>query len=428
MSQWNDRLNSHEIHNKLNELDGLLNQAENKQDIGADSLQGISRLRSGQKYISAILGSVDPNLVPVQPLNQIGSQLTNINTEITAFNTNGNIEHINNANSNQDTLLIHATQIPRIDNMNLFSGAKDALSIFNESAGRFLKNIENNSNALDESVSELSQKIEQLTAEITTQKSRLDTAISQYQQQFSESESSRVKQFSDSENLRTKEAAEAVSRREEKFQEMLKGHELKFSEELEELHIQVEAEKEKLKTGTTKFISEIESLKKRAEDLVYVIANTGMVGGYQKIANSENTASVIWKLITIISMAGLIGFAIVAANSTFEATFDIAKFSARAFVSSTFGILAAYSARQASKHDEVSHQNRKMELEIASIDPFIVGLPEETKYKIKERLANRMFAQRNEKSLEKSDEITGTSLDTIKMMIEALHELIVKPK
>lgn len=53
-------------------------------------------------------------------------------------------------------------------------------------------------------------------------------------------------------------------------------------------------------------------------------------------------------------------------------------------------------ALESSKHREAATRNRKIELELASIEPFIEGLPDEEKVKLKSTLTAKYFGQKDE--------------------------------
>ena len=164
-----------------------------------------------------------------------------------------------------------------------------------------------------------------------------------------------------------------------------------------------------LERDASVYMDTLKEILQQAQELVFVIANTGMVGGYQRIANQERRASYPWKFIAVASMIGLIVFAVYAFQTTEAEDFRVAQFVARALATSTFGILAAFSARQASKHDENERYNRKMELEIASTDPFLAGLPKDSKNQVKADLAQQLFAQKLPDLAGDSDETTGSA-------------------
>ena len=63
------------------------------------------------------------------------------------------------------------------------------------------------------------------------------------------------------------------------------------------------------------------------------------------------------------------------------------------FSFTTLGSWTAYSAKQASKHYGAESHNRKMELELASIDPYLAILPEEERNNVKKELAGKLFGR-----------------------------------
>src|SRR5699024_2844588 len=102
-----------------------------------------------------------------------------------------------------------------------------------------------------------------------------------------------------------------------------------------------------------------------------------MTGGFQKVADQARKTKITWQVTAIVSILGLIGFAIFAFYETMTGQFDMGKFGAKTFVSISFGVLAAYSARQADKNADFERRNRQLELELASIDMYLAKLPEE---------------------------------------------------
>ena len=148
---------------------------------------------------------------------------------------------------------------------------------------------------------------------------------------------------------------------------------------------------------------------------MHVIGNTGMVGGYQHVANSERKSAVIWKCVTVVSMIGLVVFGVLAFVGTEAADFSWSKLGGRVFAAATIGILAAFAARQSAWHDDRERYNRRMELELASIDPYLANLPKDIQDKVKEVLAERFFGQKEPAKGAKRSETSGTSLDLARL-------------
>src|SRR5699024_4686901 len=115
--------------------------------------------------------------------------------------------------------------------------------------------------------------------------------------------------------------------------------------------------------STSDLVTKLRGYKEEAERLVNVVANVGMSGGFQKVADQARKTKITWQVTAIVSILGLIGFAIFAFYETMTGQFDMGKFGAKTFVSISFGVLAAYSARQADKNADFERRNRQLELE-----------------------------------------------------------------
>jgi len=195
-----------------------------------------------------------------------------------------------------------------------------------------------------------------------------------------------------------------------------------------ELIVNAKKNIENVESSTKKIVDELfidlEDKKEQAENIVNAIASTGMTGGFQKVANNAEESKKRWQKLTVFSLAGLISFAIIAFFGTIEPTFQLGKFGARAFVALSFAILAAYAAKQADKNSEIEKKNRKLELEFASIEPYLSKLPIDKQNLLKEKLAEKWFAQNDEqiafKELEKTH---GNMIDVFKMFLEYLPKL-----
>ena len=183
------------------------------------------------------------------------------------------------------------------------------------------------------------------------------------------------------------------------FLSMQEAKDTEFEKLFETAQADLSKHGETLVRAVSGHIEAIELLKKRAEDLVGVITNVGMVGGYQQNANSARKQGWTWQLITVVSIGGLIGFAIWAFVGTQAGTpddgFNWAMFAGRAFAAATFAVLTAFGIRQTERHHQTERRDRNKELELAAIDPYLMTLPPEKRHEIKEELARRLFGQQS---------------------------------
>jgi hypothetical protein len=145
--------------------------------------------------------------------------------------------------------------------------------------------------------------------------------------------------------------------------------------------------------GTQTLIT-IESKLKEAEKIVGVIGNIGMAGGYQKTANEERIAKWVWQAIASGSLVLLIYFA----TTHISGITDLNQLVPRFLVATSFIALASYAGMQGERHRKSEMENRKLELGIASIDPFLSNLQPAERDKLKESLIHKLFEQAPESS------------------------------
>ncbi len=428
MGQWLERFDNHPVHSQIQTFEQLLVSTEGIVDELEDSnaIEGFERLKLILSVIRSKFDAIDPLLFPTAPLQNLNQQISQVVAEINSFNRNKNVGHLTNANNHADNVLVNLSNIVSPCLPRDIDGIRESVASFRRSAGQFIRNLETEHNDLKAKQEALYLQLQSITAEINTQKGRLDTAITQFQQQFSEAEDRRREQFEQAKDKLKEDYETLVGEIEESFTSNLSQLEEKY----QSLLGTITGDKEKLHTELTKaaeeVINQIEKQKTKAAELVTIITNSGMVGGYQTVANKEKTSSIIWQVIAVLSFIGLIAFAIVAFKATLSDTLHWGKVGARAFVAITFGILAAYAARQADKHEESERKNRKMELELAAIDPYLSELPVETRHKIKEQLASRLFAQSENSSIVNESKTSGSIVDLLRIALESIDNLSKK--
>ena len=372
-----------------------------------------SRIRTFIITLKSYIAETDPSIIHFGGLSQINQQLSGLVDQLNNYRANFNITNLGNALSNIDNA------IGQLGTISLHASSKsqkmitEDLSSFKKTISQYLKNIEVKYDELSTKYLTIKSESDHLKKTIETQINRLDEAVSRYEKMFSESEDRRRNEFSS--NLKD---------------QLVRYEELKEEMKMKSNELIVNAKKniENVESSTKKIVDELfidlEDKKEQAENIVNAIASTGMTGGFQKVANNAEESKKRWQKLTVFSLAGLISFAIIAFFGTIEPTFQLGKFGARAFVALSFAILAAYAAKQADKNSEIEKKNRKLELEFASIEPYLSKLPIDKQNLLKEKLAEKWFAQNDEqiafKELEKTH---GNMIDVFKMFLEYLPKL-----
>jgi hypothetical protein len=103
-----------------------------------------------------------------------------------------------------------------------------------------------------------------------------------------------------------------------------------------------------------------------------------------------------------------------AADQKFEWT----AFAGRAYVTLTFGVLAAFAARKGQRHQEVERRNRRVELELASINLYLGPLPEGERHAVMKELAHRLFGRDEGVEETKEDLAKMVPMEALKLFLE----------
>ncbi len=421
MSEWVSRVESHPIQNTLSNYESKISEIENEELVKSESIDDFERVKKIIRLLKNNL-TQDPLLLTPAPLNNLNNNLQNSLNELTNFKSNQNIAHLKNANTHLDSLLIHLSQINFQSSFSI-SDFSETLVSFRRSAGQYAHYIEEEFNKLKSNYNELNKEFTELKSQITSQKTRLDTAISNFQTQFSEAETKRSDTFNNSEIKRTEKFDTSVTKQKEKFESELSSQIDSFETALETYKKQADDNLDAIKNDTKSLVDNLIDKKNEAEKLVNVIANIGMAGGYQKVANEARKAKLIWQVATTVALTGLIAFAIIAFISAVSGEFNLGKFGARIFAAISFGIFAAYSAREAEKSSNREVKNRQLELELASIDLYLAKLPEDKQISIKTDLASKWFGNLQNIEKENKDNFNGNSYELLKMVLNNLTKL-----
>jgi predicted nucleic acid-binding Zn-ribbon protein len=437
MTIWDERLREHPLNAGIDRVLHLVQQAEERDDLDPSSREQLHRIRHVSQYLVRTLSQAEPALVSAASLNSCSTHLDSLAAELTQFLSNGNSAHLTNANGQADRLIQQIPAFRLIESPNEIGGVREAVVSFRQSAGQHLRHLNEEADRLEELLGAVATSASEVQSEIKTQKARLDTAIAEFQNQFSRGADQRAEQFQQAEQKRLETANQALEESKVAFAELVDEHE-KLLESLHDTKAErlddllnsaersFEVARQDISGQGERLLGNIESLKDEATKIVGVIASTGMAGGYQKIADAEHRSAMIFQITTVISIFGLIVFAVWAFLNVVSGGFLIGLFVAKSFAAISFGVLAGYSARQADRHQSNERYHRRMELELSAIGPYLAALPEETQIEIRRELAQKMFGGDATAEIGNLKDQAGTTVDLLRLALESLNHLTGK--
>ncbi|MGG5507635.1 MULTISPECIES: hypothetical protein [unclassified Myroides] len=411
------KFSEHLIFERLEQLRETLN-AENAIDI--IGVEDYNFMESFYSYTSMQLKLVLFTLVTEKELNAISSEINAGVPQLNAFLGSKNQGHLTNALNNFNSALSRVTRLPIPITKKGFDYSGD-ISNFQKTIKEAYESINKQNEELKESLKLIEKDLQakndlviQLQSQLSTKEVEIQNVLSQYNTEFEKIKSSNNTVF---ENERTRFNSEIEADR-KRYQEEIEKEKNTFKEAFEKQISDLQNE--------TK--STIENLKQKLEEakkIVNIVGNVGVTGNYQKIASEHKTTANTFRWISIgimIVMSGLLIWTIIDLSKD---GFDLYKSIVRIVAATILTYPAIYASKESSRHRVLETKNRNLELELASLGPFIELLSEDKKEKIKEDLVYRYFGNGlSEENVKESEE--DVSINGLEKIIKAMLPLIKK--
>lgn len=391
MSQWSDRIVNHPVWQQLTALGPSIDQARAREELDAQTVDGLERIRAVLAFVGKRLATADPFTTHPAPLDALATALQNATVELQAFVANGSVGHVTNANTHADTALLHLAQLAVPGTPEELAGLRDAATAYRVTLEEQLAQAATISASVRSDAESLKANIDDLAAQITGEKQRLSQLTSDFQGQFSAAQETRNREFTEAQTARQDRSAALIT---------------EFTQHLAEQNADLMRQKELV-------LEELQGHKAHVEALVGVIGNLGVTSGYLKAANHARKTVWVWQAIAVLAMGGLIIFAYKVFIPIVQESFTWPGFAGKALLTLTVGVLAAYAANQADKSLEVERRNRKMAVELQAIGPYLATLPKERQDQFRIELGERSFG-RDEGGLgRRSDKSPATVVDLL---------------
>jgi len=429
MSEWLTQIENHQVHDDIRSaLTPAQEIRDSESEIDADALERVDRIACVLSELQRRLSTTDPLLIPLQPLNNLHGPLTQIASQLAGFQSDENIAHITTAHNQLESTLVHLAQIPSARTSDDMESIREAAVALRRSAGQHIRHLDEEAHNAIFGYKTLKDDVEALGTTVETKTEEALRLLETLKEEFKEEKEERETRFAASLDGQKTDSDQLLGEKTVEWTGIVEEKEAEYESLYESIGNKIAALESTFRAATNDILQEMDERKAEAEKVVGVITDTGMVGGYQRIANLEKRAALFWRTVAFLSLCILVGFAIalffVSLKDTFKVTPTLTL--TRGFVAVAVAILAGYAARQADKHERAQRRHRKMELELASIAPYLHKFPEDEARKIKTDLAMKMFAQQESEGLKESKKTTNSVMGLAEMALESLQSLIGK--
>lgn len=352
-------------------------------------LTRVQRLVHGTEWAVGALQAVDGSMTAAGTLNELHGFCSSISSQLLQFTRTRNDVHLAAANDNLDGGVIPTiNRLPKIESPADVHAVFSTLNAERSAARTLLKALDEELEATRERLARILQdegraleKISQLETRIDSVTQRTDEAITKFNERSTDAERHRDEAFTST--------ITALTRDVESYR----------SENTRELA----AIKEQLTADASQIVSAMTRQRDEAAKLLNVIGDTSVSSPFDATATRDRkTASALRVWAGVCFGAMLLMFVAMAIKFVQEnMAWEYMVF--RFMTVIVFVIPALYFAREASKFQDEADRNRRLQLELASIGPFIEALPDERKAILREELSRRYFAAVGvQRELEKS--------------------------
>ncbi|MDR0993834.1 MAG: hypothetical protein LBN38_04620 [Verrucomicrobiota bacterium] len=429
MSQWEQQISGHALFETLGRARSLLENTQlDASAVPLEQFAQFERIVIVNRDLEARLKETDPALISIASLNHINGSMTKLVAELQAYNHDKNPWRISNAHSNIENLLIYMASIPVPRTVDDVARIKSAVSHFRRSVGQYMHSFDEERRQIKEHYKSITQKATQLASTIEEEQEQVDSLLSEFRRKYDAELQTRNKATSQAEVERNSAFQSWVNDRQNEWKESIKEQKARLEKLDAEDKEQIANLTQKFNTKAGALLEEISTFREQAEKITGTITLSGFVGGFQMQANKHGRASMAWKIFASMCLISLVLFAVYAFRSSIlhpdAITLELSL--VRVFVAVSFGVLAAYAALQGERHERFERSDRKMELELAAIAPYLQDLPETERIKLKIELTQKLFGKMPENGLKTDRKTSGTALDLVKMALDALKALAEK--
>jgi hypothetical protein len=406
MSRWNNLFDKLQTKEQMQETVSIL-ESINTEGMTPQDLSEYSRLLKLARICLTRMVNLDPELISVNYFANLQTWLTETQNQIKAFIKNRNIGHLQNANTNIDQIInVLSPNETKLNHKDIKS-IVDANSIFQQKIVEELENVRRKGEeartelkSLTDAIGQNKNRLDEYNQNIQQQKNRLDQAIAEFQKQFSEAQEKRTKEFSD-----------FSKKSSDRFSSLEKHFEAKFIEASEKRRIEHEAYLESIHNISNKHLEFLHARETEVNKIFGAIGTTAFAGNFKTTADTEADAANLFRWIALGLMTAMIAVGGYAFYYSIGHETDWRVFAFRLGTVIVLAVPALYAANESSKHRERERLNRKIHLELASLDAYLVLLPEAERNKIKGNLTEKFFGVHSQEA--NADEVTQKDLFSV---------------
>lgn len=407
---------NHVVFERLEQLNQVLIAADTKSKIDIESM---AFLDLGYKYIKDRLNLTIPLLVQDAELTSLMNELDAALVQINSFLGNNNSGHITNSINNFNSAINRVRNLPFLLSKSDFD--------FSKSIASFQQTVEDGYNRITEINVKLEQNLKDAQDDLVAKQTQIEDLEKKLAEKGIEIQNVLIKYNTEFESLKAT-ANTDIEAEKKKFNGGIEDDRKSFKEQFETDNAEYkkifDGQKINFDNLSNTVVTNLNTKLEEANKIVNIIGNVGVTGNYQNIANQNKAAANFFRWVALFFMVIMSGLLIWSIIELSGSEFNLYKSLIRILAAAVLTYPAIYASRESTRHRNLETKNRNLELELASIGPFIEILPEDTKQKIKESLVDKYFGNHNSDLATKKEDEEDVSINGLEKILKAILPII----
>lgn len=438
-----ERIIEHDTYIKLSYAIEIVNSLTNFNEYPLEDIEKLGRIQEVLSLLKDILDRADPSLVSLISLKNANQHIVNIYTELRQFQNDYNSGRLLNASNYIDNLIPFFPQFQIIQTPKDIEGVRESVVRFRQSIGQYLKYLDRDIEESKSAFQENKDALEVLKSSIDNEKTRIDTMVTDFQAKFLKGQEERNDKSAQLHEEFKGNFEDLIDESESTFKNFAEEHKSKFENQFNIQAANFEDQQNEnrvlfielfndLETKMKEEIEKIEKMNEEAKSILGTMSINGLANGYKEIADKERISALVWNVISVLSLVGLlaVGIQFIISQGTGMTWVTLTS---RLIITGIGLTLFTYGAKQAGNHRTEESRNRKIQVELASLNPYLVDLEESKQKEVKEALAHRYFgaepqantSQNTQPSQIKQQDILS-AMQSNPAIIQAITDLVIK--
>jgi hypothetical protein len=406
MKAFRERFKQHPLQASLNELWTAIEQVRLPKHSEGEVTEDLETLRARRdafarflrvsSFVAQTVDHTDASIWTPSAMNVAQTAVNQLKAGLDQFNATRAIAHLESA---ADTALdqFRGTFIPRLKIES--KEAADSFAKFCEKAEETIRSLEEQDRAIKDKeieitkaheafttqIVELGAQIEAFKTQFEAQKSRVDDLVTTQSQAFQTSQTERSNLFTQETDTRKQSLLEWTKGADEKLEALLKV----------------------TQTSADEHLAEMEKHKARAKEILGIVAASGVSGHYKNTATRELISAEILRFLALVcfGVMGYVIYHVVESLTTPNFRWEMGLF--RVGVGLALLVPAYYCAKESAKHREAEKRNRRLQIELATIEPYLEKLNDDPAMReiLKKKADSYFMGQLHN---EPNDDVEGT--------------------